>query len=82
MSKFNLSDSCPLVNQNTENYNLRRKDFVLPLYTCTVKYQSSYFPATIRNWNFLLSFIKDSNSVNNFKELVCQHLNEFNTKKI
>jgi hypothetical protein len=26
-----LSDSCPLVNHNTENYNLRRKDFVLPL---------------------------------------------------
>ena len=77
-----LSDSCPLVNHNTENYNFRRKDFVLPLYTRAVKYQSSYFPATIRDWNFLPSFIKDSNSLNNFKELVCQHLNEINTKKI
>ena len=77
-----LSDSCPLVNHNTENYNLRRRDFVLPLYTRTVKYQSSYFPATIRDRNFPHSFIKDSNSLNNVKELVCQHLNEFNTKKI
>jgi hypothetical protein len=64
-----LSDSCPLVNHNTENYNLRRKDFVLPLYTCIVKYQSTYFPATIRDWNFLPSVIKDSDSLNNFKEL-------------
>jgi hypothetical protein len=44
-----LSDYCPLVNHNTENYNFRRKDFVLPLYTRAVKYQSSYFPATIRD---------------------------------
>ena len=64
-----LSDSCLLVNHNTENYNIRRKDFVLPLYTRTVKYKSPYFPATIRDWNFLHSFIKDSNSLNNFKEL-------------
>ena len=77
-----LFDSCPLVNHNTENYNFRRKDFVLPLYTRTVKYQSSYFPATIRDWNIPPSFIKDSNSLNNFKELVCQQLNEFNTEKI
>ena len=32
-----LSDSCPLVNYNTENYNFRKKDFVLPLYTRAVK---------------------------------------------
>ena len=77
-----LSDSCPLVNHNTENYDFRRKDFVLPLYTRAVKQQSSYFPATIRDYNVLPSFIKDSNSLNNFKDLVCQHLNEFNRKKI
>lgn len=58
----------PLLNHNTENYNFRRPHHIIPPQSRTVTFSSSFFPATIKDWNNLPDAIKGSATARLFKE--------------
>ena len=63
-----LRSTYPLINHNTQNYNFRRQNHIIPPQSRTVTFSSSFFPATIRDWNRLSDDVKNSESISEFKK--------------
>ena len=62
-----LSDLIPPLVSDTNPYNLRNSDNIQPFRTRTNIFFNSFFPSTIRAWNNLSEEIRNSNTVNSFK---------------
>jgi hypothetical protein len=63
-----LSRNCPPLTQNRTEYNLRTgMNITVPIQRTTT-YQKSFFPQSIKDWNNLERKIRQSTSINNFKE--------------
>ena len=63
-----LRNICNLIPHNTNTYNLRRNNSLLVPFIRKEIVSKSFFPKTIREWNNLSLELKESDSINIFKE--------------
>ena len=63
-----LRNICNLIPHNTDTYNLRRNNSLLVPFIRKEVFSKSFFPKTIREWNNLSLELKESDSINIFKE--------------
>ena len=63
-----LRNICNLIPHNTDTYNLRRNNSLLVPFIRKEIFSKSFFPKTIREWNNLSLEMKESDSINIFKE--------------
>ena len=63
-----LRNICNLVPHNTDTYNLRRNNSLLVPFIRKEIFSKSFLPKTIREWNNLSLELKESDSINLFKE--------------
>ena len=72
-----LTRTYPLINHNTNNYNFRRQNYILPPQSRTATFSSSFFPATIRDWNALSEDIQTSDTVSELIQAKALELGNF-----
>ena len=62
-----LSSLVPESISNVSNYNLRHSNNLRGINARTTRYQQSFLPTAIKEWNNLPLELQQSNSVNSFK---------------
>jgi hypothetical protein len=63
-----LSDICPPLTRDRTDYNLRTGMNITVPPQCTTTYQNSFFPQSINDWNLLNINLRNSTSIDNFKD--------------
>ena len=77
-----LRNICNLMPHNTDTYNLWQNNSLLVPLIWKEIYSTSFFPKTIREWNNLSTKLKESDSINIFKEKLKRLYGHNKSKKL
>jgi hypothetical protein len=68
LSPFYLTGACPPLTKDRTSYNLRSGMNITVPQNRTTAYQSSFFPATVKNWNELDKQFREVKTIDTFKD--------------
>jgi hypothetical protein len=81
LSPFYLTGACPPLTKDRTSYNLRSGMNITVPQNKTTKYQISFFPATVTNWNELDRKFREVKTIDTFKDHL-KNKSGFTTNKL